>query len=638
VQAVRDRRRGAPAMTQAQMQRRVDEFHDYGKQHTQRVVASASREAKRRGMTKEQATEHVSGARGGAKDQVRRMFVQEFGTATHVGNTHHPEAPKPGTPEFADVISRQNKVAALVNRPGSAGEGRAAQEAFNRTLRRRNLEYDPRGRIRPQQVKAIVTPRNAKQGHLFESRADAETIAERLNKEAATLRRGAHGPHQALGRNVQVPHEFKVVDAGHGQFGVVPKAAAERLAKHQVVGSSQAPGAKYMRIAGRSFRGAVLPLSMRWLVGQVGEAGFRAAVAGAGPADLYRLNRIVKEMNKAEKGAGDRFLARIHGGQFDLTGTAREFAADERTLADELHGTAIEDVGRAVTRVGQAKPLKAIRNGWNRYTNVVFNVVNGTIETTARKAMAGQAIRRGALMDKRLIGLSDKAIREAAQGLRGTDAQIQTARAVDRMYGQYQKFSPEKREHLLHTTPFYPWYRNMAGFLFQTLPVDHPLKAALVADLNAATEDWRKAHGLSLRQGGHKPGFLQGTYPVGSEGQTIPVGRYLPFAPGEPLQAAADLFLPQYANFQDTLRGRDWKGKELKGKDIPKELARSVVEAHVPGAGQVERIATAEDRKAAALREINPFPRTRKKQASGGPLQMPALELTPLQLQQLQIR
>jgi hypothetical protein len=519
VQARRDASKGSPSMTQAQVQRRVDEFYDFGKQHKERVVLSATREMKRRSAdldiskdTRRQLVQdHVSGARGGADHQVNRRFVHEFG---------------------------------------------APAEA------------------------------NAKHGHVFESHTDADAAAQHLNAQSLTVARGAHGPHQAARAGTHVPLEFKVVDAGYGKFGVVPKVAAERLAKHKVVGSSGAIGAKVMRTAGRSFRGAVLPLSARWLFGQVGEAGFRAGVAGAGPADLIRVNRVVKAMNKAKPGSGDEFLARVHGGQFDMTGTAREFA-DGRSLADEFKGTAFEDVAHATTKAANTRPAKAIRSGWGKYTNVVFNVVNGTIETAARKAMAGQAIRQGPLMEGRLVGLTDKAIRDAARGLQGTEAQVQAARAVDRMYGQYQKFSPEKRETLLHSTPFYPWYRNTVTFLTQTLPVDHPVKAALVADLDAATEDWRKAHGLSLRESGGKPGFLLGTYPVGKEGQTVPAGRYLPFVPGQPLQSVADLFGPQFAGVKGILSGVDWKGQKLKTKQIPGELAKSVIEAHVPGAGQI---------------------------------------------------
>jgi hypothetical protein len=60
------------------------------------------------------------------------------------------------------------------------------------------------GRVRPKQVKAVMTPRNPKAGHLFDSRADAELVAEKLNAKETKIKRGAHGLHQASRRNTEV--------------------------------------------------------------------------------------------------------------------------------------------------------------------------------------------------------------------------------------------------------------------------------------------------------------------------------------------------------------------------------------------------------------------------------------------------
>jgi hypothetical protein len=86
--------------------------------------------------------------------------------------------------------------------------------------------------------------------------------------------------------------------------------------------------------------------------------------------------------------------------------------------------------------------------------------------------------------------------------------------------------------------------------------------------------------------------------------------------PGQPLQAVGDLFLPQYANVQDILKGKDWKGTDIKGgtAGISKELAKSIVEAHVPGAGQVDQVLSSpEGAKKGAVRLVNPLPKTRVK-------------------------
>jgi hypothetical protein len=89
----------------------------------------------------------------------------------------------------------------------------------------------------------------------------------------------------------------------------------------------------------------------------------------------------------------------------------------------------------------------------------------------------------------------------------------------------------------------------------------------------------------------------------------------LPFMPGQPLQAVGDLFLPQYANVQDILKGKDWKGTDIKGgaSGIGKELAKSVVEAHVPGASQVDQVLREGDARKGVVRLVSPFPKTRVK-------------------------
>jgi hypothetical protein len=579
LQARADRKHGAPEMTQADVQRRVDEFQHFSGEQRARVRRAAVKQVKERGLTGDDAQAHVSGALGRAKADLDRRFAQEFG-AVH--------------------------------------------------------EITPQGHI--------VKPKGATLGVIHPSRTDAQRIADRLNARTVTIARGAAGPHMAIRAKVRVPLEFRVKEIGPdgaGGFAVVPKVAAETLRKHATVGSAGAPGSKIMRVAGKTFRSAVLPLSTRWLTGQAVEAALRSVVARAGPADWLRFQRVARELNRQYPGAGDELTMRVvHGGHFGLTGTAREFAQGDRTLADEFHGTAFEDVAHGLTKAGNTRPALAIRKGWQAYTNVVFNVVNGAIETTARKAMAGQAIRQGALMEHRLIGLSDRAIHDAARGLKGTESQVKLGRELDRMYGQYQKFSWQKRETLLHSSPFYPWYRAVVTFLLKTLPVDHPVTTALLADINAAEEDWRKAHGLSLLEPNHKPGFLLGSYPVGSGESAIRVGHYTPFAPGDAYGSVADLALPQFGDVKEILHGVDWRGRAVKGNRVL-VAAKSLAEAHVPGLAQLDRItglaghyidktgeptvAGGKNLPAALRREFDPLIATRPAgRSSGAQLPLPA--------------
>lgn len=392
------------------------------------------------------------------------------------------------------------------------------------------------------------------------------------------------------------------------EFGdTPPDYAVRRLTQHQAVGTSKAAGAKVFRVGGRSFRGAVLPASVKWLTGQVIEPVVRSVATGTGPTSLLREHRTFKALERAEPGAGVAFRQRTSGGgQFSLQGTAREFQHG-KSLAEEFPESTF---AAGVSRTAALPGIRHVRGGWRRYSNFVFDGVNGVIERTARRAMTGKAIATGALMERHLLTLSDAAIQDAAHGLRHTENQFALGRAVNDMYGQYQKFSPKTRETLLHTTPFAPWYFNTVNFLFRVLPRDHPVTSALLADTSAATEEWRKAHGLSLRGGDRKPGFLLGSYPVGDADQVVRFGHYTPALPADPAAAVADLVLPQFMGPIEALKGVDYRGQPIPG-GVGKHIeaaALSAAQAHVPGAGQVSRYVAHKGKPRQKLRqEFDPF-------------------------------
>jgi hypothetical protein len=130
--------------------------------------------------------------------------------------------------------------------------------------------------------------------------------------------------------------------------------------------------------------------------------------------------------------------------------------------------------------------------------------------------------------------------------------------------------------------------------VLDTLPRDHPVHSAVLASYSAATEEWREANHLSLRNGTPKPDFLLGGFPT-KDGGVIRIGRYLPFAPGNPVEAGADLLYPQYGAqlIGNAALGVDFTGKELPDRSPlgrAKATALSLTEAHVPGAGVGGRI------------------------------------------------
>ena len=481
----------------------------------------------------------------------------------------------------------------------------AARRAEHKTTKRRDIETK-------QQAAAATLTGGLERGRVFADEGDANKVAQRLNEAAHQIPEGGASPvrfppagpaGQTVMRsrkNVHVPLDFTVRKVGDDRFAVVPTVAAERLMKHQVVGTSKATGAKLLRTSRQMFTNAVLPLSPKWLFGQVAEPALRGAVARSGPLDYVRLNQTVKRMNKAEPGSGDDLLKRIAGGQFGKTGPAREFSDKLGTLGETFADTPLRTPARAASWVGRMPPARATKAVWGKYRTTVLGSINGLFEQTARKAMAGQAIRQGPLMQKRLNGLTNQAIDDAAKGLKGTDAQVQLAREVDRMYGQYQKFSPGKREAMAHFTPFAPWYFNALKFLGQVLPRDHPVLTSLMASASAATEDWRRENDLSLWDESTVPKHLMGGYPLFGGDKISRLGQYTPFGwSTDPVEGLGTMALPQALGPVLNTVGVDWTGKRLvdpktgkpfSGGEKALRAAVSALEAQVPGVAQAGRI------------------------------------------------
>jgi hypothetical protein len=347
-------------------------------------------------------------------------------------------------------------------------------------------------------------------------------------------------------------------------------------------------------VASRAFRKTVLPTSTKWLGGQVGEAALRAAVHGAGPLSYLRGRAILKTIEREHgKPVADRVRARTtQGGQFSVTGPAAEFAGKPKTIAEQFsahEGTSVGNVAQKVTDIGAKPGARHARGAYRRYSEFVFNKVNAPIEEMAKTAMLGKAAKTGPLMERSVIGLGEKAVKEAADGLTNTSAQVELGRAIDRAYGRYSKFSPAARETIAHSTPFIPWFINMGHFLTQVLPRDHPLKTGLAASYSEATKEWRKQHRLSL-YGDHVPAFMLGSAPFGKK--FIPVGRFGPSLPGEPISATGGQFLPQFGGTMLNLAGADWKGQPIRGGQgrLAANAALTLAETFTPLLSQVDRV------------------------------------------------
>jgi hypothetical protein len=626
-QARQQRARPTPTITDKEIRRRVDEHFEYRRKHTRRVEASKSRELKPeikvlpKAERPEFVAEELKGARGGAGVQNDRTFVKEFGSHWQV---HRPGfTPAQRKARITELEGLRNSLAKKAEGQRQSGQfefGLGNEANVNRMVAdvEKELQELHAGRgENPSAPSVVVKPKDAAEGHLHSSREDALKVVERLKA-------AGHG-------------EFAVKPVGESQFGVVPKVAAKQLQRHQVVGSSSATYAKVLRASRQKFTNAVLPLSPKWLTGQLVEGTLRAVAHGAGPTSLLRERRVFKALEKQRPGAGKEFRQRgLPGGHYG--GQIQEF---RKTPLHELFSEAEDGkLGAALAKAGRAGEktpgAKQVVKRWNQYTSAVFDQVNGRfIENTQQRAMLGRSLKDSPLMERKLVGLSKKAAQEAAQGLRGTETQVAFGRAVERAYGRYSNFSPTQRERNLHWTPFLPWYANAVKFLTQVLPKDHPVLTSLLAAGNVATQKEREKQGLSTLMKGGKPLFMQGGVAT-KAGGVVRIGHYTPFgiASSKPSESVADLVLPQLSGGYKNLLGIDWKGEPLKkgggfyAKDFsePETWARALsteAEALVPGAGQIARVTGAEDAlagkkdaqtvlsgkdlKAALRKEVDPF-------------------------------
>lgn len=239
----------------------------------------------------------------------------------------------------------------------------------------------------------------------------------------------------------------------------------------------------------------------------------------------------------------------------------------------------------------------------NGYRHYVFSGNERFIERPVSRQLAGKALRRelrettGKWRQAWRIG--DDAIEELAHGLLETPKQIKYAKEIERITGQWTANSPAARWALATYSPFGMWTRAATKFVFLTLPVHHPIKTAIIANIEQMTAPERQAMGLSYFTDTDRPvpDNLMGSIPLPGGGLQ-PVGGLTSFGyfadPGTALSTAV---LPQLAGALDNLRGLDYTGGKLVHEDGTPftqqerwlEAMRSTVESLAPGLAPASR-------------------------------------------------
>lgn len=350
-----------------------------------------------------------------------------------------------------------------------------------------------------------------------------------------------------------------------------------------------------------AFRRTVLAFpGTKWMTGNYVESAARMGVNHVGPrsfiAGIQAKRYAMKNWSKEEWDAwSDRVLGTGHFGM--------NLQLKMHTHPDEFAHSNLQGLAKAMyaAKYARKSPLRPLAAGWEHWTNITFNILNGKMENAVRLGMAGKALRESPLMNEHVVKLHAQAIRDAMDGTKSIDQMAHLGREVDRMFGKYGKFSPHQRALVANYTPFLAWYMNATKFVLSELPKNHPVATALIASASQVSEEWRKDKGLAKFMDGAVPGWLQGSVPLGKD--KLRVSRYTPFGiAGDPGGSWSSVLLPMFASGQNNLAGKDWKGDDLPTNIASNDFLRfgmaaiSTLGATIPIAGAGYRLSGAEEK------------------------------------------
>jgi hypothetical protein len=347
-----------------------------------------------------------------------------------------------------------------------------------------------------------------------------------------------------------------VQDGGTRNVVLVPRTAWDRFVDHQFKSADTL--ARAGQKATGIFRGAVLPFSTKWLTGNVAEAVLRSGFAGIHPGDVVAGRRLRSMLSDIDQAAARTFNARARGGL--LYGSSDRLSVFRDRLAFE--STALEGVAHAGAILTHTLPMRAILGALDGYQRGVF-ALNKAMEQAFQDGVIGKQAR---VQIQEMTGSWQKAVRyqraamlDVARGLRNTPNQVRFARAIDETLGKYTRFSPAMRRTTQTIAPFLPWYVNSLRFVYHTLPAKHPVKTALLVNVEREFERDVEAQRAQV-----PPGDLGSAIPT-KDGGYVPAARYSPFGAftGNLPEAALEPFLPQFSTVYELAHGRDWTGKQV---------------------------------------------------------------------------
>lgn len=355
---------------------------------------------------------------------------------------------------------------------------------------------------------------------------------------------------------------------GGGPVAYVPDALYGRLLEHFHPSNTLE---KAVQAVNTGFKGAVLPFSPSFYVGNAADNYLRAALAGIGPSDIF----LGRKLMTGKTAFGRKISEPVDVGPRESIQPGAMYGSVARTQpyrdARQFQNSSLGGLARAMHAVRETPGPKQAYAAFKASSGVLLELNSRLFERLPQYGAIGKEARRqlqatsGHWHHALMIG--DDAFRDLANGLRNTDKQIQYAKAVEQAFGNWGKNGPAARGVLANLVPFWQWARASTRFVLLTLPAHHPIKTGLIAAAAEMTEAERKKFGLDKFADEPLPGFLQGTIPSGG-GVLRNLPKYTSFGVfGDYPEFIGRMFFAQGSSPLNALEGLDWKGDKLTKAD-----------------------------------------------------------------------
>lgn len=406
-----------------------------------------------------------------------------------------------------------------------------------------------------------------------------------------------------------------------GRFVLMPRVFVERLKKHQDL-LDQNEINRAFRSYTQLFRNTVLPLSSKWIMGNLVEGLVRLASAGVTPLSLStylavskRANELAKHPESPEakafaakygKAITERDVRRyfesvIVGGHIGGTysryvrRSSGKYEPGPLAEASKLAQMMFHDEIRAFDGRQIARFIHfAIKN----LTRIPVSL-NRRAENVMQRAAFGKEL-RNQWRDHRhdyeaAWRLSTPAVDDLIHGLLNTSRQVEYARAVDKVLGNYVHLPPNLRLIQSSYAPFAAWVVNSLYFINVTLP-KRPIQLAALSSMDVSQRDDLRKLGVKLPQEGPvRLSYLSGYQP----GQPPWVRYTFSGVFQNPAGVLAEtLAVPQFRGPVFAFGGKSPFGEDIKlssGEDPTLGWSvlmglNAIAESIVPGLSQFRRV------------------------------------------------